>query len=64
MEVFEMQKKYFTKVENWENLKKHMFRHIFDICSNFKLECDNGEILDVSPVILADESVMICYKRQ
>ena len=60
-EVFEMQKAYFTKVESWENLKKHMFQHIFETYAPFKLERDDGGILQATPFVLADETIMVSY---
>jgi len=63
-EVFEMQKPFFTKVENWENLKQHMFHHIFEISAAFKLELDDTSIVDVNPVVLPDESVMVMYRQK
>lgn len=60
-DVFETQKAFFQQVENWENLKQHMFHHIFEICAPFRLERDDGIVLEVKPVVLADESLMIRY---
>jgi len=61
MEVFDMQKTYFSKVEHWDNLTKHMKKHIFEICDDFQLQRDDGSVLYVKPSILADESVMVRY---
>ena len=60
-EVFDMQYPYFKKVENWENLKKHMSKHIFEICAKFQLERDDGTVLEARPAILADETVFVAY---
>lgn len=60
-DVLEIQKPYFTKVENWDNLEKHIFRHIFEICAPFKLERDDGVILEVTPLTLANETIMVSY---
>ena len=61
-EVFDMQKKYFTKVESWANLEQHILKHIFETYAPFKLEEDNGVILEVTPFVLADETIMVSYK--
>ncbi|MBR2299665.1 MAG: PAS-domain containing protein [Alphaproteobacteria bacterium] len=63
MEVFEMQQFFFKKVENWNNLKQHMFHHIFEICAPFKLELDDASIIDVKPLILPDETIMVIYNQ-
>ena len=63
LDVFEMQKPFFTKVENWGNLKQHMFHHIFEICAAFKLELDDSSIVYVKPVVLPDESIMVFYQK-
>ncbi len=63
-DVFEMQKSYFTRVDNWNNLKKHMSKHIFEICAPFKLERDDGQILDVHPVMLTNGLIMVTYVRE
>ena len=60
-EVLEMQKPYFNRQENWENLKQNMLGHILNICARFQLERDDKVRLEVIPVILSDESVMITY---
>lgn len=62
-DVFEMQKAFFNKVDSWENLKQHMSKHIFDICATFKLERDDGEILEVRPVMLTNGLIMVSYAR-
>lgn len=63
-DVFEMQKSYFTKVENWKNLKKHMSTHIFEITDVFRLEEDDGQIIEVEPKVLADETILVRYIKR
>jgi len=63
-EVFDMQHPCFEKVEHWENLKQHMSKHIFEICAPFQLECDDAKIIEVKPVILADESIFVLYTEK
>ncbi len=61
-DVLEMQKIYFKKVENWDNLKQSMLAHILNICSRFRLERSDGLVVEAVPGVLSDESVMITYK--
>ncbi len=60
-DVFEFQKPYFTKVENWDNLKKHMSTHIFEIVDVFRLIDDYDQIIEVSPHILANDTILVQY---
>lgn len=60
-EVLDMQKHFFKKTQNWENLEKHIFKFIFETPAPFKLERDDGMILEVTPSVLADENVMVTY---
>ncbi len=62
-DIFEMQKTFFNKVDSWENLKQHMTKHIFDICATFKLERDDGQVLEVRPVMLTNGLIMVSYVR-
>ena len=63
IEVFETQKKFFTKVDNWENLKQHMLHHIFEINAIFKLELDDTSVLEVKPNVLEDATIMVSYQK-
>ena len=60
-DVFEFQKPYFTKVEN---LKKHMSTHIFEIKGVFRLIDDNGQIIEVEPKVLSDETILVRYIKR
>lgn len=60
-DVIQMQQKYFTNQENWDVLKKNMLSHILNICSKFRLERNDNKIIEVIPVYLSDESMMITY---
>lgn len=60
-EVLEMQKPYFNNQEDWNSLKQNMLGHILNICSRFQLERNDKLRLEVVPVLLSDESVMITY---
>lgn len=60
-EVLDMQKQFFTKAQNWENLEKHIYKFVFETPAPFKLERDDGIILEVTPAVLADETVMMTY---
>lgn len=60
-EVLEMQKKLLTANNDWDNLKQNMLRHLLNICSRFRLERKDGSVVEVVPVILSDESLMITY---
>lgn len=60
-EIIEMQKTFFTHLENWDNLKENMLRHIISICKAFRLERNDKKIVEVIPVTLSDESIMIKY---
>lgn len=60
-EVLEWQKKLLQTHDNWENLKQNMLRHLLSICSRFRLERNDASIVEVIPVMLSDESLMITY---
>lgn len=60
-DVIEMQRPYFNHLDNWENLKQNMLGHILNICSRFRLERNDKVQIEVVPVILSDESIMITY---
>lgn len=62
-EVLEMQKPFFTKIQNWDNLEKHIFKYIFETPAPFKLERDDGVVLEVTPSVLADETVMVSFVK-
>ena len=62
-EVLEMQKPYFTKAQNWDNLEKHIFKYIFETQAPFKLERDDGIVLEVTPFVLADETIMVSFVK-
>ena len=50
-----------TANNDWDNLKQNMLRHLLNICSRFRLERKDGSVVEVVPVILSDESLMITY---
>ena len=58
-----MQKPFFTKIQNWDNLEKHIFKYIFETPAPFKLERDDGVVLEVTPSVLADETVMVSFVK-
>ena len=60
-DVIEMQKKFFSHQENWNNLKQSMLEHILNICARFRLERNDGKNIEVVPKILPNESIMITY---
>ena len=60
-EVIQMQKKYFTNLEDWDSLKQNMLSHILNICSKFVLERNDNQTIQVIPTYLSDESMMITY---
>lgn len=60
-EVLEMQKPFFGNQEDWGGLKQNMLGHILNICSRFRLERGDKLRIEVVPVLLPDESIMITY---
>lgn len=60
-EVLEMQKPLLSVTENWDALKQTMINHLLNICSRFRLQRKDGAVVEVIPVILSDESLMITY---
>ncbi|MBQ8870302.1 MAG: PAS domain-containing protein [Alphaproteobacteria bacterium] len=60
-EVIQMQKSYFSDQENWEQLKQNMLAHILNICARFRIERTDNVIIEVTPKVLPDESIMITY---
>lgn len=60
-EVLEMQKTLLSVTENWDALKQTMINHLLNICSRFRLQRKDGAVVEVVPVILSDESLMITY---
>ena len=60
-DVLQMQQSFFQNQENWDKLKQNMLNHIFNICARFRLERNDGVVIEVIPKVLSDETVMITY---
>ena len=60
-DVLEEQKIFFGNAANWENLKQGMMAQLINTCSRFALERADGIKVNVIPVTLPDESLMIRY---
>ena len=60
-DVLEEQKIFFSNAANWENLKQGMMAQLINTCSCFALERADGIKVNVMPVTLPDESLMIRY---
>lgn len=60
-DVLEEQKNFFNPQIDWKNLKQRIMAQLLNTCSRFKLERIDGVQLNVIPVILPDESLMIRY---
>ncbi len=60
-DVLEEQKIFFSNAANWENLKQGMMAQLINTCSRFALERADGIKVNVMPVTLPDESLMIRY---
>lgn len=60
-DVLEEQKAFFNPQIDWKNLKQRIMAQLLNTCSRFKLDRIDGIQLNVIPVILPDESLMIRY---
>lgn len=60
-DVLEEQKNFFNPQIDWKSLKQRIIAQLLNTCSRFKLERVDGIQLNVIPVILPDESLMIRY---
>ena len=63
-ELIEMQKKFFTKIDNWKALKNDIINHITNFTTkSFILNRDDVDKVEVMAKNLSDESLMITYKK-
>ena len=63
-EVIDSQKGFFSKVDDWEKLKKYILGHIVNVTTKiFELKRDDIERLEVMSGKLSDGSIMITYKN-
>ena len=61
-DVLDMQKKFFTNTENWENLKSYVIDKI--ISNTYQTVRSDGVELIAKSVNLPDDSIMIIYKKK
>ena len=61
-DVLDMQKKFFTNTENWENLKSYVIDKI--IYNTYQTVRSDGVELIAKSVNLPDDSIMIIYKKK
>lgn len=62
-ELLDMQKPLLPEVENWEEFRENMLKHLTS-CTPFTLKLKNKQNLKVTSVILADTSLMITYRKE
>jgi len=62
-EILDMQKDKLPEVEDWNAFRDDMQKHI-TACTTFTLKLKNKHNLKVTPVILADSSLMITYHKE
>lgn len=60
-EFLEQQKTYLNVAAPWEDVKQSMMRHIITMHVPFAVERQDGVVLEATPVLLPDDSVMIKY---
>lgn len=63
-EIIESQKKFFSRDENWDMLKKDIMSHLLSMTTkSFILNRDEVDDVEVAAVNLSDGSLMITYKK-
>ncbi len=62
-ELLDMQKPKLPELDDWETFREDMLKHI-TACTQFTLKLKNKQKILVTPVILADTSLMITYRRE
>lgn len=63
-EVIESQKIFFSKVEDWDSLKKDILEHIIDVTTmSFALKRNNNDSVEVRSTTLPDDSIMVTYRE-
>ncbi len=62
-ELLDMQKGLLPELDDWNAFREDMLKHITS-CTAFTLKLKNKQRLKVSPVILADTSLMITYHKE
>ena len=63
-ELLDLQKKFFSKDENWEDLKKDIMDHLLSMTTKtFILNRNEIDDIEVSAVNMSDGSMMITYKK-
>ena len=63
-ELLDSQKKFFSKDENWEDLKKDIMDHLLSMTTKtFILNRNEIDDIEVSAVNMSDGSMMITYKK-
>ena len=62
-DILDKQKKKLPEVEDWQTFREDMLKHI-TTCTPFTLKMRSKQKLKVTPVILADTSLMITYHRE
>lgn len=62
-EVLDKQKKLLPELDDWQNFREDMQKHI-TACTPFTLKLKNKHQLKVTPVILTDSSLLITYHKE
>lgn len=62
-EVLDKQKKHLPELENWQDFREDMQKHI-TACTPFTLKLKNKHQLKVTPAILTDSSLLITYHKE
>ena len=62
-DILDLQKTLLPEVENWNDFREDMLKHITS-CTPFTLKLKNKQKFKVTPLILADSSLMITYHKE
>lgn len=62
-DVLDMQRVFFKRMSRWEDLKQKMAQHILS-ATRFLAERNDKTLLDVTPSLLSDQSLMVVYRLQ
>ena len=61
--ILDMQKEKLPEFEDWDSFRENMLQHITS-CTVFTLKLKRKNVVKVTPVVLADTSLMIAYHKE
>ena len=61
--ILDMQKEKLPEFDDWDAFRENMQQHITS-CTSFTLKLKNKHVIKVTPVVLADTSLMITYHKE